>query len=75
MRHKATELNLNMRNDGYVKVEELLQLNIRTFADVPLRGHTVDDVKEVGSFISFIILFLYLSVCLHKYQHVFKPLT
>lgn len=76
LRHKATELNLDMRSDGYVKVQELLQLNIKTFANVPLRGHTVDDVKEVGSFTSFIILFLYLLVFLHKYQRIFfKPLT
>ncbi|KAK4800776.1 hypothetical protein SAY86_021263 [Trapa natans] len=46
LRHMAAELNLNMRSDGYVKVQELLQLNIKTFANVPLRGHTVDDVKE-----------------------------
>ncbi|XP_070026952.1 uncharacterized protein [Nicotiana sylvestris] len=42
----ASELNLNMRNDGYVKVQDLLKLNLKTFANVPLRSHTVDDVKE-----------------------------
>ncbi|XP_031389621.1 tRNA 2'-phosphotransferase 1 isoform X2 [Punica granatum] len=46
LRHMATELNLNMRSDGYVKVQELLQLNIKTFANVPLRAHTVDEIKE-----------------------------
>lgn len=44
----ASELNLNMRNDGYVKVQDLLKLNLKTFANVPLRSHTVDDVKEVS---------------------------
>ena len=44
----ATELNLNMRSDGYVKVEDLLKLNLKTFANIPL-SHTVDDIKEVGS--------------------------
>lgn len=48
LRHMASELNLNMRNDGYVKVQDLLKLNLKTFANVPLRSHTVDDVKEVS---------------------------
>ncbi|CAN1166455.1 tRNA 2'-phosphotransferase 1 [Linum perenne] len=48
LRHMASELSLNMRNDGYVKVKDLLQLNMKTFANVPLRSHTVDDVKEVA---------------------------
>ncbi|GMI71222.1 hypothetical protein HRI_000791500 [Hibiscus trionum] len=46
LRHMATELNLNMRNDSYVKVEDLLKLNLKTFANIPLRSHTVDDIKE-----------------------------
>ncbi|XP_060218850.1 uncharacterized protein LOC132645714 isoform X2 [Lycium barbarum] len=46
LRHMASELNLNMRNDGYVKVQDLLKLNLKTFANVPLRSHTIDDVKE-----------------------------
>ncbi|KAK8650512.1 hypothetical protein V6N13_140148 [Hibiscus sabdariffa] len=46
LRHMATELNLNMRNDGYVKVEDLLKLNLKTFANIPLRSHSVDDIKE-----------------------------
>ena len=45
----ATELNLNMTSDGYVKVEDLLKLNMKTFANIPLRSHAVDDIKEVGS--------------------------
>ncbi|KAJ6884470.1 tRNA 2'-phosphotransferase 1-like [Populus alba x Populus x berolinensis] len=35
-----------MRSDGFVKVEDLLKLNMKTFANVPLRSHTDDDVKE-----------------------------
>ncbi|XP_060218855.1 uncharacterized protein LOC132645717 [Lycium barbarum] len=46
LRHMASELNLNMRNDGYVKVQDMLKLNLKTFANVPLRSHTIDDVKE-----------------------------
>ncbi|XP_049388440.1 uncharacterized protein LOC125852800 [Solanum stenotomum] len=42
LRHMAFELNLNM----YVKVQDLLKLNLKTFANVTLRSHTVDDVKE-----------------------------
>lgn len=48
LRHMASELNLNMRSDGYVKVEDLLKLNMKTFADVPLRSHTVEEITEVG---------------------------
>lgn len=48
LRHMASELNLNMRSDGYVKVQDLLKLNMKTFAQIPLRSHTVDDIREVG---------------------------
>lgn len=44
----ASELNLNMRSDGFVKVHDLLKLNMKTFANVPLRSHTVDDIREVS---------------------------
>uniref|UniRef100_A0A803NB08 2'-phosphotransferase n=1 Tax=Chenopodium quinoa TaxID=63459 RepID=A0A803NB08_CHEQI len=30
LRHNATELNLDMRNDGYVKLQDLLKLNMKT---------------------------------------------
>ncbi|XVE74023.1 hypothetical protein DITRI_Ditri11bG0165600 [Diplodiscus trichospermus] len=46
LRHMAVELNLNMRSDGYVKVADLLKLNMKTFANIPLRSHTVDDIRE-----------------------------
>lgn len=46
LRHMASELNLNMRSDGYVKVEDLLKLNMKTFANIQLRSHTIDDVRE-----------------------------
>ncbi|KAK7300407.1 hypothetical protein RJT34_11251 [Clitoria ternatea] len=46
LRHMASELNLNMRSDGYVKVNDLLKLNLKTFANIPLRSHTVEDVRE-----------------------------
>lgn len=46
LRHMATELNLNMRSDGYVKVQDVLKLNMKTFADIPLRDHTIDDIRE-----------------------------
>ncbi|KAJ4727136.1 tRNA 2'-phosphotransferase 1 [Melia azedarach] len=46
LRHMASELNLNMRSDGYVKVQDLLKLNMKTFAQIPLRSHTVDDIRE-----------------------------
>ncbi|KAE9603219.1 hypothetical protein Lal_00018757 [Lupinus albus] len=46
LRHMASELNLNVRSDGYVKVNDLLKLNMKTFANIPLRSHTIDDVRE-----------------------------
>ncbi|XP_043805816.1 tRNA 2'-phosphotransferase 1 isoform X2 [Manihot esculenta] len=46
LRHRASELNLNIRSDGYVKVQDLLKLNMKTFANIPLRSHTVDEIKE-----------------------------
>lgn len=49
LRHMASELNLNIRSDGYVRVLDLLKLNMKTFANIPLRAHTVDDIREVGS--------------------------
>jgi 2'-phosphotransferase len=63
LRHKASELNLNMRSDGFVKVEDLLKLNMKTFANVPLRSHTDDDVKEVGSVNTFLYIHLHLCSC------------
>lgn len=46
----ASELKLDMRADGYVKVKDMLQLSMKTFANVPLRSHTVEDVREVQLF-------------------------
>ena len=48
LRHMATELNLDMRTDGYVRVQDLLKLNLKTRANVPLRSHSVDEIREVG---------------------------
>ena len=53
----ASELNLNMRSDGYVRVEDLLKLNMKTFANIPLRLHTIDDIREVGFLNTFKISF------------------
>ncbi|KAK2432991.1 tRNA 2'-phosphotransferase [Trifolium repens] len=46
LRHMASELKLNMRSDGYVNVNDLLKLNLKTFANIPLRSHTIDDIRE-----------------------------
>ncbi|KAI3800460.1 hypothetical protein L1987_28551 [Smallanthus sonchifolius] len=46
LRHMASQLNLSMRSDVYVKVQDLLRLNLKTFANVPISSHTVDDIKE-----------------------------
>ncbi|KAH7685701.1 Phosphotransferase KptA/Tpt1 protein [Dioscorea alata] len=46
LRHQASELKLDMRSDGYVRVRDLLMLNVTTLARFPLRSHSVDEVKE-----------------------------
>ncbi|KAK4271039.1 hypothetical protein QN277_019791 [Acacia crassicarpa] len=46
LRHMASELNLNMQSDGFVKVNDLLKLNMKTFANIPLKSHTIDDIRE-----------------------------
>lgn len=56
----ATELNLNIRSDGYIKVQDLLNLNMKTFANIPLRSHTIDDIREVCSSIPFSSSFLFI---------------
>ncbi|CAD5332482.1 unnamed protein product [Arabidopsis thaliana] len=42
----ATELRLNMRGDGFVKVEDLLNLNLKTCANIQLNSHTIDEIRE-----------------------------
>ncbi|KAF8732772.1 hypothetical protein HU200_015109 [Digitaria exilis] len=46
LRHMAAELGLDMRTDGYVRVRDLLRLNVRSYAEVPLKSHTVDEIRE-----------------------------
>lgn len=46
LRHMTSELKLNIRSDGYVNVNDLLKLNLKTFANIPLRSHTIDDIRE-----------------------------
>jgi 2'-phosphotransferase len=44
----AAELRIDMRTDGYVRVRDLLKLNLQTFAKAPLKSHTVDEIREVS---------------------------
>ena len=44
----ATELILNMRGDGFVIDEDLLNLNLKASANVQLKSHTVDEIREVS---------------------------
>ncbi|KAF8057304.1 hypothetical protein N665_1261s0007 [Sinapis alba] len=46
LRHMATELRLNMRGDGFIKVEDLLQLSLKTSANIQLKSHTIDEIRE-----------------------------
>lgn len=58
----ASELNLNIRNDGYVRVHDLLKLNMTTFAKVPLRSHSVEDIREVSSNSAFFLIVILVIV-------------
>ncbi|KAL2892420.1 tRNA 2'-phosphotransferase 1 [Bienertia sinuspersici] len=46
LRHGATELNLDMRSDGYVKLQDLLKLNIKSRSNIPLSSHSIDEIQE-----------------------------
>ncbi|CAN8286339.1 unnamed protein product [Cochlearia groenlandica] len=46
LRHMANELSLNMRGDGFVKVGDLLKLDLKTSANYQLKSHTIDEIKE-----------------------------
>ncbi|XP_074291665.1 uncharacterized protein LOC141618454 [Silene latifolia] len=46
LRHMATELNLDMRSDGYVRVQDLLKLNMKSRANIPLKSHSIDEIRE-----------------------------
>uniref|UniRef100_M8B9U6 2'-phosphotransferase n=1 Tax=Aegilops tauschii TaxID=37682 RepID=M8B9U6_AEGTA len=46
LRHMAPELSLGMRSDRYVRVLDLLGLNLQTFAKVHLKSHTMDEIRE-----------------------------
>ncbi|KAL6311504.1 hypothetical protein AAG906_009844 [Vitis piasezkii] len=68
LRHMASELNLNMRSDGYVRVQDLLKLNMKTFANIPLRSHTIDDIREIvesESLLKPILSAEEVTVCVH----------
>ncbi|AES64721.1 hypothetical protein MTR_2g029020 [Medicago truncatula] len=41
-------LNSCTKSDGYVNVNDLLNLNFKTFANIPLRSHTIDDIRETS---------------------------
>jgi hypothetical protein len=43
------DLNLHIRDDGYVSVDELLNLGIKTRAGIPLSDYTKEDIKKVTS--------------------------
>ncbi|CAN8318628.1 unnamed protein product [Cochlearia groenlandica] len=46
LRHMATDLSLNMRGDGFVRVDDLLKLNLKTSANIQLNSHTVVEFRE-----------------------------
>ncbi|KAL9245285.1 hypothetical protein vseg_018954 [Gypsophila vaccaria] len=46
LRHMANELNLDIRSDGYIKVADLLRLDLKSRANIPLRNHSIDEIRE-----------------------------
>ncbi|XP_021727293.1 tRNA 2'-phosphotransferase 1-like [Chenopodium quinoa] len=46
LRHDATELNLDMHSDGYVKLQDILKLNMKTRSNIPLSSHAIDEIRE-----------------------------
>ncbi|XP_002962094.2 uncharacterized protein LOC9630666 [Selaginella moellendorffii] len=47
LRHQATQLSLPIRSNGYVKVDDILRLTIRTHAGIPMNEHSVEEVLRV----------------------------
>nr|GLL37334.1 tRNA 2'-phosphotransferase 1-like isoform X1 [Ipomoea trifida] len=56
-----------MRSDGFVKVQDLSKLDLKTFANIPLRLHTVDDIKGTVATENLLkpILSAEVPVCVH----------
>ncbi|KMT00082.1 hypothetical protein BVRB_1g019080 isoform B [Beta vulgaris subsp. vulgaris] len=46
LRHTPVELNLDMRPDGYVRLGDLLKVNMKTRSNVPLCSHSIDEIRE-----------------------------
>lgn len=46
LRHRAVDLKLKVRNDGYVVVSDILKLPIKTRPGIPLSVYTADDVLK-----------------------------
>lgn len=46
LRHRASDYGLEMKNDGFVLVADLLKLSKHTAAGVPLSSHSEEDVRK-----------------------------
>ncbi|KAI5066919.1 hypothetical protein GOP47_0017447 [Adiantum capillus-veneris] len=46
LRHRAVDMNLEVRSDGYIVVNDLLKLPIKTRTGIPLSVYTVDDILK-----------------------------
>ncbi|CAM6098051.1 unnamed protein product [Calypogeia fissa] len=46
LRHQAAELNLEMSSDGYVDVQDILKLAMKTGSNRPLSSHSIADVEQ-----------------------------
>ena len=50
LRHRASDYDLEMKNDGFVLVDDLLKLSKRTAAGIALSSHSEEDVRKVTFF-------------------------
>lgn len=57
MRHNATELRLKMRGDGFLKVEDLLKIDLETAAKFQLKS------QERSVSLIFIVSHVHLICC------------
>ena len=64
LRHRASDYDLEMKNDGFVLVADLLKVNKKTAAGIALSSHSEEDVRKVTFFFSHVHIHRRLSYCM-----------
>jgi hypothetical protein len=54
LRHRASDYDLEMKNDGFVLVADLLKLSKKTPAGIALSSHSEEDVRKVTFFFCYV---------------------